>query len=254
MVLLSIVVLFTACTSQTGSSPRLPGDAVHNKDKDAQNNTPSTSGNDSGGGDNMHVGQQPTPPPIVVQGHEPAPVSTPQITPTSTISGTPPPTSATPTNIPITGTGAAPYGSPPPLTAEEIQLTQKLFAKINSDRAASGLYPFQWNGTLSGGARLHSWNMYHCGFSHTCPDGTQQCDRIATEGFAGYTDCGENIGYAGPFPTAWEGTAKIQQTMVNEPPTGWHRIHLFSKTLNHVGVGVYVDPDGYIWFTEDMVS
>jgi uncharacterized protein YkwD len=129
-----------------------------------------------------------------------------------------------------------------------------LFAKINSDRAASGLYPFQWNATLAGGARLHSWNMFHCGFSHTCPDGKPQCDRIAAEGFTGYADCGENIGYAGPFPTPWDGVAKIQQTMVDEPPTGWHRIHLFSKTLNRVGVGIYVDPDGYIWFTEDMVS
>jgi uncharacterized protein YkwD len=245
VVLLSMVVLFTACTSQTGSSPRPLNTPTH--PNDTQNSIP----DDNGNGDNVHVTQQPTPSPIVIQGHEPpaTPAPTTQATP-----GTPPPIIATPTNIPITGTGAAPYGSPPPLTTEEIELTQKLFVKINNDRATSGLYPFQWNEMLSGGARLHSWNMYHCGFSHTCPDGKQQCDRISAEGFAGYTDCGENIGYAGPFPTAWEGTAKIQQTMVDEPPTGWHRIHLFSKTLNRVGVGVYVDPDGYIWFTEDMVS
>jgi len=167
---------------------------------------------------------------------------------------TPTPTAQIPTNIPRSGTGAAPYGPPPPMTAEETQLTQQLFALINSDRAARGLYPYTWNATLAGGARLHSWNMYHCGFSHTCPDGRTQCQRIADEGFAGYTDCGECIGYAGPFPTPYDGMHNIQESMVNEPPTGWHRIHLLSTTLHRVGVGIYVDPQGYIWFTEDLVS
>jgi uncharacterized protein YkwD len=164
---------------------------------------------------------------------------------------------ATPTSGAITvGTvsGPSPYGAPPAMTPQEQMLTQKLFALINSDRAQHGLYPFVWNPTLAGGARLHSWNMYHCGFSHTCPDGLPQCQRIANEGFAGYTDCGENIGYAGPFPTAWDGVYKTQESMAHEPPGGWHYIHLFSTTLHRLGAGVYVDPSGYIWFTEDIVS
>lgn len=236
----SIILLLSACGAQTSSSANQLGNSA--SDYNTQKG--------GGSGDNVHITQQQVPPsPIIVQAHQAPPTPSAQSTPASAV-----PTASTPTNIPTTGTGADPYGAPPPLTTEEIQLTQKLFAKINSDRAVSGLYPFQWNDTLAGGARLHSWNMFHCGFSHTCPDGKPQCDRIASEGFAGYTDCGENIGYAGPFPTPWEGTYKIQQSMVDEPPTGWHRIHLFSTTLNRVGVGVYVDPTGYIWFTEDMVS
>jgi uncharacterized protein YkwD len=159
-----------------------------------------------------------------------------------------------PTIMPTSGKVAAPYGIPLQMTTSEIQLSQQLFAQINSDRVARGLYAYEWDGMLAGGARLHSWNMFHCGFSHTCPDGVDQCQRIANEGFAGFNDCGENIGYAGPFPTAWAGVQKIQASMVNEPPTGWHRIHLFSQTLHKVGVGVFVDTNGYIWFTEDMVS
>ncbi len=95
------------------------------------------------------------------------------------------------TPVPVTqvfpgpGIGPAPYGPPPPLTAEEIQLTQQLFALINRDRAVRGLYPFTWNATLAGGARLHSWNMFHCGFSHFCPDGESPGQRIANEGFGG---------------------------------------------------------------------
>ena len=83
---------------------------------------------------------------------------------------------APPTTVSGTVNGPAPYGPPPPMTTEEYQLTQQLFALINHDRAVRGLYPFVWNATLAGGARLHSWNMVHCGFSHTCPDGlTNAC-------------------------------------------------------------------------------
>ncbi|EFH85497.1 CAP domain-containing protein [Ktedonobacter racemifer] len=175
-------------------------------------------------------------------------------TPTPTPTQKPAGAAGGPTNIPATGSGAAPYGSPPGLTALEQQLTQQLFNQINSDRAARGLYAYQWNTTLAGGARLHSWNMFHCGFSHTCPDGLDQCQRIANEGFAGYSDCGENIGEAGPSSPPWTNVYAVHMSMVNEPPTGWHRIHLFSTTLHRIGIGVYVDPSGWVWFTEDMVS
>ena len=139
------------------------------------------------------------------------------------------------------------------MTTEEIQLTQQLFAQINQDRAIRGLYPFVWNSTLAAGARLHSWNMVHCGFSHTCPDGIDQCTRIANEGFQ-FTDCGECIGLAGPYPTPWGGVYSVQEGMINEPPTGWHRIHLTSTTLHNIGVGIYVASNGWIWFTEDIIS
>ncbi len=163
----------------------------------------------------------------------------------------------TPTTAPRktnSASGLAPYGQPPAPTALEMQLTQQLFAQINKDRAARGLYAFTWNATLAAGARLHSWNMYHCGFSHTCPNGENQCTRIANEGFAGFSDCGECIGLAGPSSPPWKNVYAVQESMINEPPDGWHRIHLTSKTLHRVGVGIYVAPNGWVWFTEDMVS
>jgi uncharacterized protein YkwD len=159
-----------------------------------------------------------------------------------------------PATVPGSGIGPDPYGQPPALTALESQLTQQLFNQINADRAALQLYPYVWNDTLAGGARLHSWNMYHCGFSHTCPNGEDQCTRIANEGFAGYTDCGECIGLAGPSSPPWKNVYAVQESMMAEGPTGWHYIHLTSKTLHRIGVGIYVDPTGWVWFTEDMVS
>ncbi len=190
----------------------------------------------------------PTPTPILaIPAQVAAPVSPLRPVPPG-LPGPPPPA-----RVPDGGTGAAPYGAPPVVTAEELDLTQKLFGLINQDRAVRGLYPFVWNAILAGGARLHAWNMYHCGFSHYCPDGRSPCQRITGEGIT-YTDCGENIAYAGPYPTPWDGVYKIQEGMINEPPTGWHHIHLTSTTLHRVGVGVYVDPTGYIWFVEDLAS
>lgn len=209
--------------------------------------------------DSLQISQQrATPTMIVIPQQHATPTATRQpTTPTTTQGGTtttPPAPPAPPSTLPVGASGPSPYGPPPAMTAEEVQLTQQLFALINSDRAARGLYPFVWNVTLAGGARLHSWNMTHCGFSHTCPDGRDQCVRIMSEGFQGVSDCGENIALAGPYPTPWGGVYNIQESMINEPPTGWHRIHLTSTTLHRIGVGVFVDSRGWIWFTEDMVS
>lgn len=221
---LLIIALIAACkagqSSQVVPSQPITGDSIQIAEQRVDTATPA-----------ITIPEQVAPPtPTPAPTHSPAPVTT-----NGTVSG------------------PAPYGPPPPLTAEEMQLTQQLFALINHDRAIRGLYPFVWNSTLAAGARLHSWNMVHCGFSHTCPDGIDQCTRIANEGFQ-FTDCGENIGLAGPYPTAWDGIYTIQEGMINEPPTGWHRIHLTSTTLHYIGVGIYVDSRGWPWFTEDMIS
>ncbi|MEO6891882.1 MAG: CAP domain-containing protein [Ktedonobacteraceae bacterium] len=230
---LLIIILLSGCGSQQGQQGSHPGQSF-------ARNTPG-------------VTQPPMlPVSIAINAHKSATATpTPATTPAT---HTHIPALAAPTDIQRTGVGPAPYGSPPPLTSEEIQLTQQIFLLMNRDRAVRGLPPFIWNATLSGGARLHSWNMVHCGFSHTCPNGENQCTRIANEGFAGYSDCGENIALAGPYPTAWQGTYKIQEGMINEPPTGWHRIQLTSTRLHRVGVGVFVDSKGWVWFTEDLVS
>jgi len=190
-------------------------------------------------GDSLSVDVHPTPTPNLSIAQQ---IATP----------TPKPTQST--NVPASGSGPAPYGQPPAMTTLESSLTQELFDQINQDRAVRGLYAYTWNDTLAAGARLHSWNMYHCGFSHTCPDGEDQCTRIGNEGFQGYTDCGECIGLAGPSSPAWKNVYAVQESMINEPPSGWHRIHLTSTTLHRVGVGIYVDPTGWVWFTEDLVS
>jgi uncharacterized protein YkwD len=216
---------------------------------------------------NSRLQQSPTPFPTSIlslsipsQRATPLPTRVPHITSSST--STPPPVpvsncviySNATTRVPAQNGGlAAPYG-PAPVSSEAQQLTQQLFQLINQERAACGLPPFAWNNVLASGALLHSWNMAHCGFSHYCPDGSTPYQRIANEGFAGLSDCGESIGLAGPYPTAWAGVYSVQESMANEPLGGWHRIHLFSTTLHRIGIGIYVDARGWPWFTEDMVS
>src|SRR6266480_4300189 len=153
----------------------------------------------------------------------------------------------------------APWGRPP-ITANSAAIERYLFNKIYQDRAIRGLYLFKWNSTLANGARLHSWNMAHCGFSHSCPDGDYHfgCMRITHE-FPRNNDCGECISATGSNRTLASeeaGIGSIQEGMVNEPdsPSSWHRIHLTSQTLHSVGVGVYVSPGGTVYSTEDMVA
>jgi len=246
------VVLFSACGPQQGHSSVPPQVLLSDK---------------------VNADQLPTATPQIVIARQvtnptptatpkPAPIATPiqaVATPTTSTNPQPSPTTAPPQatppgTIPGGGLGNSPYGPPPAITGAEIQLTQQLFGLINSDRAARGLYPFTWNATLSAGARQHAWDMVHCGFSHTCPSGLGQCTRIENEGFQGVSDCGECIGLAGPYPTAWGGVYNVQESMINEPPSGWHRIHLTSTTLHRTGVGLFVDTRGWVWFVEDMVS
>ncbi|HEU5227381.1 MAG TPA: CAP domain-containing protein [Ktedonobacteraceae bacterium] len=185
----------------------------------------------------------------------PAHIATPQPTPTATRPGqgqkpNVPSSNATP--VPGSG-GTGSYGTPPPLTATENQLSQQLFALINQDRGTQNLYAYVLNATLSTGARLHSWAMAHCGLSHACPNEPQPCQRVLNEGFQ-YMACGENVGYTSPTPTAWGGVQNIEQQMLNEPPPAGHRYNLLNTSYHKIGIGIYIDTKGLIWLTEDFVN
>lgn len=239
-----LIALLSACGSEVVTTSSLSSYSIVNQNSSQQ--TPTAT---------------PFPPlSIPAQKVTPTPTAAPHRSATSTSTPNPTPasncviysneTTQTPAK---NGTLAAPYG-PAPTSSEAQQLTQQLFQLINSDRAACGLAPFTWDNTLAAGALLHSWNMKNCGFSHYCPDGSSPCQRIANEGFAGASDCGENIGLAGPSTPPWANVYSVQQSMEQEPLGGWHRIHLFSTTLHRIGIGVYVDANGWPWFTEDMAS
>jgi uncharacterized protein YkwD len=245
---LSLIIILSACGSvqvnpSSLSSKGVTSDSLSNSDKQQ-----------------FSVTFQTSIPPLSIPSQKATPIPTQVPRPTPSSTSTPQPVSNcviyshSTTLVPTqNGTLAAPYG-PAPVSSEAQQLTQQLFQLINQERATCGLPPFAWSSILASGALLHSWNMAHCGFSHYCPDGSTPYQRIANEGFAGLSDCGESIGLAGPYPTAWVGVYSVQESMAHEPLGGWHRIHLFSTTLHRIGVGIYVDANGWPWFTEDMVA
>jgi uncharacterized protein YkwD len=240
----SLIVMLAGCGSGgTSSSSNIAGDSLsHNGFGETPAPMPTSTPMPSIPSQIATPTPRPTPIPRVVATNTPSPVQN-CVTYSNDMTWVPQ----------ANGTLAAPYG-PAPVTGEAQQLTQQLFQLINQDRAACGLSPFAWNATLAAGALLHSWNMVHCGFSHYCPDGMSPYQRIANEGYAGWRDCGENIGLAGPYPTPWGGVFAVQESMAHEPLGGWHRIHLFSTTLHQIGIGVYVAANGWLWFTEDMVG
>ena len=162
------------------------------------------------------------------------------------------PTTPTTTTTPTVRSAGSQSSLPPP-TSQENQLAQQLFALINKDRAAQGLYPYASNSTLASGARLHSWKMASCGLTHACPNEPQPCQRVSNEGIS-WTSCGENVGYTSPVPTPGAAVQNIEQSMLNDPPPAGHRMNLLNTTFHSVGVGIYIDSKGLIWITEDFVS
>jgi len=144
--------------------------------------------------------------------------------------------------------------SSPPASSASGQLAQQLFALINRDRAAQGLFLYVLNSTLSAGARTHSVKMSSCGLSHQCPGEPDPCQRVTDEGIS-WTTCGENVGYTSPYPTAWGGVQRIEQAMLAEqPPDNGHRLNLLSPSFHRIGVGVSIDARGYVWITEDFAN
>jgi uncharacterized protein YkwD len=156
---------------------------------------------------------------------------------------------------PTAGHASPPAGhSSPPATSVSGQLAQQLFALINRDRAAQGVYLYVLSSTLSAGARAHSVKMSGCGLSHQCPGEPSPCQRLTNEGIS-WTICGENVGYTSPYPTAWGGVQRIEQAMLAEqPPNDGHRLNLLSASFHRIGVGVSIDVRGYVWITEDFAN
>ncbi len=162
----------------------------------------------------------------------------------------------TPTAHPTERPASPPINLPPAGTSLTEQLEQQLFALINQDRAAQGLYAYMLNSTLSSGARQHSIRMATtgCGMSHQCPGEPDPCQRETDEGIT-WMSCGENIGYTSPDPTDWAGVQGIEQDMLNEkPPDDGHRLNLLSSSFHRVGVGIYIDASGIVWITEDFAN
>jgi uncharacterized protein YkwD len=132
--------------------------------------------------------------------------------------------SAEPTDPPV------PASVPPP--ADVSALAGEIYRLINEQRAAYGLPPLAWNGTLAYAAQLHADDCYARGWcDHTGSDGSTYKERIIRAGYdpVRWSEC-----------WAWYGTPEMAVAMWMDevPPNDPHRRTILSDYLMEVGVGV----------------
>jgi ribosomal protein L24E len=117
-------------------------------------------------------------------------------------------------------------------------VARDLFGRLNSERAARGLPPLQWDGALAGYAKAWSRDMASNGFRHSA------IVHLLDDGRLSYV--GENI--------AWARGAGVTSSTLH---TMWmqsqgHRDNMLSPTYNAVGIGVFCAADGTVWATQDF--
>ncbi len=133
--------------------------------------------------------------------------------------------------------------------ASDDNLSAKLLALINQNRAAQNLPAYVENSALSQGASNHSSKMAQAGqFNVSGEPGAGE--RISNEGIQA-TSWGENVGYAYPQPDAWGGVQAVHNNMMTQDG---QRQNLLSSSSNQIGIGIAVDSKGVVWVTEDFVQ
>jgi uncharacterized protein YkwD len=125
------------------------------------------------------------------------------------------------------------------------ELEKQAFALLNSQRAAKGLSPLEWNNDVARIARMHSENMAkYKFFSHTGLDGLMVNDRADLCGVSRWKAIGENIAYNRGYekPVEFAVERWMQSTA--------HRENLLSNRWKESAVGVAVSNDGAYYFTQ----
>jgi uncharacterized protein YkwD len=125
--------------------------------------------------------------------------------------------------------------------APDNSITQTVFNRVNSDRAANGLGPLSWNAQLACLAQDHSNTMATTGdFSHRDLSVT-----IRQPDYAGYASLGENI-LVGPNTMAGDA---MEDAWMNSPG---HRANILSANFDSIGIAVGWSSDGRIWATQNF--
>jgi uncharacterized protein YkwD len=131
-----------------------------------------------------------------------------------------------------------------PLFEDLTELERLTIERVNEVRAEHGLGPLTEMASLTPVARGHSEEMARLGyFSHESPTGTKSRERVKAAGIK-FRALGENIlQIRGPDDPAGEA---VELWM--ESPS--HRKAILDPRYSRTGVGVAVDDDGMIFFTQ----
>lgn len=116
------------------------------------------------------------------------------------------------------------------------QVEQKIFEKVNAERAKAGVSKLSYNTTMEKYARIKSQDMGDRGyFDHKDPQGNLITVKMKNDGVS-YRAWGENIAYIGGVSDA---DALANQFMTNWMNSQGHRENILSKNFSSIGVGVY---------------
>lgn len=128
-----------------------------------------------------------------------------------------------------------PIANPEEMAREVIRLT-------NLERAKAGKAPLTYNAALQKGAMVRAKELVTL-FSHIRPDGRDSRTAVWEAG-GGHCDL-ENI--AGGF----KNPEAVVQGWMNSPG---HKAAMLNPTATHIGVGIYQDTDGYIFWIQEFAS
>lgn len=142
--------------------------------------------------------------------------------------------------------GAALLGGAPPVAeplSGILKLEKEMWALVNKDRAENGLKPLGLDADLSAVARSHSRDMAkNRFFGHQSPTTGAIEDRYFRAGIAA-ARMSENVAMHGTIEGAQKG-------LMNSPG---HRKNLLDPDVTLVGIGVFRDPDGQLYITQNFL-
>ncbi len=116
--------------------------------------------------------------------------------------------------------------------------------RVNEARREHGLAPLSTSRKLQAVARAHSEDMARSGyFSHRSPDGVGPADRFRARGIA-YRKVAENIA---ENRGAEDTVAAAVEGWMRSPG---HRANILDPEVTETGVGIAVDRDGSIFYTQ----
>lgn len=116
------------------------------------------------------------------------------------------------------------------------EIEQAIFERVNKERAANGLSPLAYNGTMEYYARYKSKDMGDNGyFDHNDLNGELITAKMKRDGVS-YNAWGENIAY---IQGSYDNASLANKFMDNWMNSSGHRANILSSNFSSIGIGVY---------------
>lgn len=163
---------------------------------------------------------------------------------TGTATTSPTPTPA-PTATPKPTTTPAPGATPAPTTTGVTADMQKVLDLVNAERAKVGAKPLAFGTALNNCALFRSKDMATRNyFAHTDPDG-HDCFYWFKQYGVSYSSAGENIAMGQRTP------ADVMNSWMN---SAGHKANILNTSFGHIGIGIYKNSSGTIYWTQDFTN